>query len=56
MKRKYSAPMAEKIEFRYCEQVVASGKEFCNGNYGFEKAYDASKNCISCSNDNSNNY
>lgn len=31
MKKTYESPVAEKIEFRYEDQVVASGKVICFG-------------------------
>ena len=49
MKRKYSTPMVEKVEFKYSEQVVASNR-ICNSGQGYYASYDGSQNppCESC--------
>lgn len=37
MKRKYFAPMAEKVEFKYSDQVVASGLQ-CTSQYKIDSS------------------
>lgn len=57
MKRQYSAPKVEKVEFHYGEQVVASGPEICEGVTSYLKSLDSFMNgCTRCEGTTTNNF
>lgn len=48
MKRNYRQPVAEKIEFRYCDQVVATSGEHCDQAWTRQTTHEPFVSCAQC--------